>query len=269
MLLLIIGALAIGITLGLLGSGGSAITVPLLVYVLGHSGKTAIAESMAIVGLISFFAAIPYSNSKNIDWPSVVFFGIPGMVGTLIGAILGGWANESLQLVVFGVVLLIASAFMIRKAFFTPANENQEQSKSSPATKQSFSHFNRGKMIFEGLAVGVLTGFVGIGGGFLIVPALIILAKLPIRVAIGTSLVIIAAKSLVGFLKYQNVLDQMGLAVDWWSILTFATIGILASNIGTRLNSKLNQTRLKQAFAVFLVLMGFFVIAKESAGLLG
>lgn len=273
MLLLILGALAVGITLGLLGSGGSAITVPLLVYVLGHSGKTAIAESMAIVGLISFFAAIPYSKGKNVDWPSVVFFGIPGMAGTLVGAELGGWADESIQLVVFGAVLLLASGFMIRKAFFSPSDENVTDNHPPADTSEShrptFNRFDRAKMILEGLAVGVLTGFVGVGGGFLIVPALIILAKLPIRRAIGSSLVIIAAKSLVGFLKYQSVLSQMGLTIDWTSILIFAAIGVIAGNFGTRLNSKLDQKKLKQAFAIFLVLIGLFVIGKEAAGIFG
>jgi uncharacterized membrane protein YfcA len=119
-------------------------------------------------------------------------------------------------------------------------------------------------MAVEGLSVGVLTGFVGVGGGFLIVPALIVLAKLPIRVAIGTSLVIIAAKSVVGFFKYQSVLNAAGEAVDWWSILIFSAIGIVAGNVGMRINSKLNQKKLKQVFAIFLVAIGLFVIVRES-----
>ena len=260
MLTLIIGALVVGITMGLLGSGGSAITVPLLVYVVGHSGKASIAESMAIVGAISVFAAIPYARSSNVDWPSVIFFGIPGMLGTLVGAILGGWADESIQLVVFGIVLMLAAAFMIRKAWFQTQEQRIEQSTDQ---QHQFGIQDRVVMAIEGLAVGALTGFVGVGGGFLIVPALIALAKLPIRTAIGTSLAIIAAKSVVGFWKYQGVLSENGLSVDWWSILIFSIVGIVAGNLGSLVNKKLDQQRLKQVFAIFLVAIGLFVITKE------
>jgi uncharacterized membrane protein YfcA len=265
MLTLIIGALVVGITMGLLGSGGSAISVPLLVYVVGHDAKVSIAESLAIVGLIAFFAAIPYSKAKQVDWSSAVFFGIPGMAGTLIGAILGGLATGAMQLVVFGGVIVMAAGFMVRKAFFLksaracPLELIKDQAKS-------FGVFSRLKMITEGLLVGVLTGFVGVGGGFLIVPALMVLAKLPIRIAIGTSLVIIAAKSLVGFLKYQRVLSEQDLAVDWWTILIFTLVGVLASNFGSRVNAKLDQRLLNRVFAVFLVLIGLFVIIKECSG---
>ena len=116
MAIVIIGALIIGLTLGMLGSGGSAITVPILVYLVGHGTKESIAESMAIVGLISIFAAIPYAKSNQIDWRSVWFFGIPGMFGTLAGAWLGGIASEALQLVVFGGVLLAAAYSMLDKS---------------------------------------------------------------------------------------------------------------------------------------------------------
>jgi uncharacterized membrane protein YfcA len=266
MLTLIIGALVVGITMGLLGSGGSAISVPLLVYVLGHSAKVSIAESMAIVGLIAFFAAIPYSMAKQVDWPSVVFFGIPGMIGTFIGAILGGLATDSLQLIVFGFVIVLAAGFMVRKAFFLKADTSCPLEAMKERAK-SFGALSRLKMITEGLLVGVLTGFVGVGGGFLIVPALMAMAKLPIRMAIGTSLVIIAAKSLVGFLKYQRVLWEHDLSVDWWTILIFSVVGILASNLGSRVNAKLDQRLLNRVFAAFLVLIGLFVIIKECSGI--
>ena len=266
MLTLIPGALVVGIVMGLLGSGGSAISVPLLVYVIGHGAKVSIAESMAIVGLIAFFAAIPYSMARQVDWPSVVFFGIPGMLGTFLGAILGGLASDALQLTVFGVVILLAAVFMIRKAFVLKVQTGCPM-EAMKAKAESFNLFSRLKMITEGLLVGVLTGFVGVGGGFLIVPALMVLAKLPIRIAIGTSLVIIAAKSLVGFLKYQRVLQDDGLTVDWPTILVFSIVGILASNLGSRVNAKLNQRLLNQIFAVFLVLIGLYVIVREISGI--
>ena len=137
MLLIVIGALTIGLTLGMLGSGGSAITVPVLIYMVGHGAKESIAESMAIVGLISVAAAIPYAKSKQIDWRSVWCFGIPGMLGTLLGAWLGGIASESLQLLVFGVVLLAAAYSMLRRPSAGANEKNQEHAatRRSPVLK--------------------------------------------------------------------------------------------------------------------------------------
>ena len=267
MLTLIIGALVGGITMGLLGSGGSAITVPLLVYIVGHSGKASIAESMAIVGLNSVFAVIPHAKSDNVDWPSVIFFGIPGMAGTLLGAILGGWVDDSVQLFVFGIVLMLSAAFMVRKAWFQKPEMQIEQ--NTGPKRRSFGLDDRLLIATEGMAVGALTGFVGVGGGFLIVPALIALAKLPIRTAIGTSLAIIAAKSVVGFWKYQSVLSESNLSVDWRSIVVFSVVGIAAGNIGSRVNKRLDQHRLKQVFATFLIAIGLFVISRELMNLSG
>ena len=180
------GALLIGLTLGMLGSGGSAITVPVLVYLVGHGGKESIAESMAIVGLISIAAALPYARARQIDWRSVIFFGIPGMFGTFIGAWLGGLAAEALQLVVFGGILLLTAFVMLRKR---KGIELAEETDVEPHRSALW------KVALEGTVVGVVTGFVGVGGGFLIVPALVVLGNLPMRQAIGTSLVIIAIKS--------------------------------------------------------------------------
>lgn len=180
MTLVLIGALVIGLTLGMLGSGGSAITVPVLIYLVGHGAKESIAESMAIVGLISIAAAIPYAKAKLIDWRSVWFFGIPGMLGTLVGAWLGGLSTDALQLIVFGIVLLVAAYSMLR-----PARPESSPERADTTTSTSPIW----KIGIEGMIVGVITGFVGVGGGFLIVPALVLLANLPMRLAIGTSLV--------------------------------------------------------------------------------
>ena len=120
MTITIVGALLIGITLGLLGSGGSTITVPILVYLVGHDAKISIAESMAIVGLISAVGAITFARSKQVNWTSVMLFGIPAMFGTYVGAYLGGLSSDAVQLLVFGVVLLLAAGIMLRKAFGRP-----------------------------------------------------------------------------------------------------------------------------------------------------
>lgn len=259
MIIMLTGALIIGLTLGLLGSGGSAITVPVLVYLVGHGTKQSIAESMAIVGLISVAAAIPYAFSKQIDWRSVLYFGIPGMLGTLAGAWLGGLATAALQLIVFGGVLIAAAYVMFRNP---QPDENEDEERPEERERSPIW-----KIAIEGAVVGIVTGFVGVGGGFLIVPALVVFGKLPMRLAIGTSLVIIAAKAAVGFAKYQQYLLAHDLSVDVRTILTFVLIGAVGSLIGKLVNARLNQGILKKVFAVFLIVLGGFVIVNEAAKL--
>lgn len=262
MITILVGALLIGLTLGLLGSGGSTITVPVLVYLVGHTAKIAIAESMAIVGIISVFAAFPYIRSNQVDWKSVVYFGIPGVFGTLGGAWLGGLASDVVQLTVLGAVLLVAAVFMISQAF---GNGDTKMGSADPE-QPNLSII--AKTIPEGLAVGLLTGFVGVGGGFLIVPALIVMGKLSIRLAIGTSLIIIAGKSAVGFIKYQSFLVSHTLSVDWTTIAIFAFVGVIGSRVGQQLNNRLNEKALQKVFAIFLVGIGLFVLIREGSNLL-
>ena len=264
MLTVIIGAIIVGLILGLLGSGGSAIMVPILVYLVGHDAKISIAESMAIVGAISLAGAIPYARKKLIDWNSVALFGVPAMGGTFIGAWLGGLASDAVQLTVFGAVLLLSAGLMIRKAF----GQKQEVDEAEPSERPTVTLLRGLLIVLEGIVVGALTGFVGVGGGFLIVPALFILGKLPMRTAIATSLVIIVMKSLVGFLKYQQFLSAHDLSVDWTTITIFIGIGIGGCFVGQQLNSRLNQRALKQAFAIFLVFIGGFVMIREGSELL-
>lgn len=252
----IIGALLIGLTLGLLGSGGSAITVPVLIYLVGHDTKQSIAESMAIVGLISLAAVIPYARARQIDWHSVWSFGLPGMLGTFVGAWLGGVATEAIQLVVFGGVLVLAAYIMLRKG--APEQDAEEPLSRSPLWK----------IATEGAVVGVITGFVGVGGGFLIVPALVVLGGLPMRLAIGTSLVIISIKAAVGFAKYEQYLLAHDMTVDLGTVVLFVLLGIFGSFAGKSLNSKLSPQALRKAFALFLVVLGSFVIVNEGRKLI-
>ena len=255
--MIILGALIIGITLGLLGSGGSAITVPILVYLVGHAAKQSIAESMAIVGLISLAAAIPYAQSRQVDWRSVALFGVPGMLGTFAGAWLGGKSLPALQLFVFGVVLVLAAGFMLKVK--SKSTEKKPTSSHKPPSGLQIG--------IEGMLVGTLTGFVGVGGGFLIVPALVAFGKLPIRLAMGTSLVIIALSSSIGFLKYQHQLLQAGNSIDTATVTVFVVLGAVGSIVGKQLNARLNQNALKKGFAVFLLIIGALVIAQEGSKL--
>lgn len=257
---ILIGALLIGITLGLLGSGGSAITVPVLVYLVGHGAKESIAESMAIVGLISIAAAIPYARSKLIDWRSVWYFGVPGMIGTFAGAWLGGVASGAIQLIAFGTVLLLAAYSMLRKTEPTMLAAGEDANAPTIRSHQS----SIAVIALEGLAVGIVTGFVGVGGGFLIVPALVVFGGLPMRLAIGTSLAIIAAKAAIGFAKYEHYLVTHDLSADWNTILVFTLIGVAGSLVGKAINRRLDQHLLKRVFAVFLIGLGGFVLIHES-----
>ena len=247
MLYALLGAVAIGLVLGLLGSGGSILTVPVLVYLAGEPDKVAIAESLAIVGAIAAVGALPYARQKLVDWHSVLYFGVPGIAGTYGGAALSTYVSGAVQLALFAIVMLIAAVLMFRGGRTTDAD--------APAARQPLW-----KIAGEGLIVGVLTGLVGVGGGFLIVPALVLLGGLSMRLAVGTSLLIIAAKSAAGFWKYLDVLDGAGLHVDWRLIGLFAAIGIAGSFVGNALSHRVPQAQLKRGFAVFLVVMGAFIL---------
>lgn len=250
-----IGAVLIGLSLGLLGSGGSILTVPVLVYLAGVPGKVAIAESLAIVAVIALVGAVPYAWQRLVDVRSVLFFGLPGIVGTYGGAFLSQFVSGGVQLVLFAGVMLVAAALMFRSR---ERSEGEEAKRRHPAWQ----------IALEGLGVGVLTGLVGVGGGFVIVPALVLLGGLPMRLAVGTSLVIIALKSAAGFAKYLDVLGADGLSVDWKLIGVFAVIGVAGSMAGSRLGGYVPQATLKKGFAVFLVVMGVFVLWRELPGVL-
>lgn len=255
MVVTVIGALAVGLALGLLGSGGSILTVPVLVYLLHHDGKVAIAESLAIVGGIALAGAVPYGRAREIDWRSVVFFGLPGMAGTYGGAWVAKFVPAALQLTLFAGVMLFAAWTMFR--------DRKAESTPGPDARQPLW-----KIGLEGAAVGVVTGLVGVGGGFLIVPALVLFGGLPMRLAVGTSLVVIALKSFSGFFKYLGVLADLDKAVDWSTVGWFVGFGIAGTLAGHRIASKLNQDTLRRVFAVFLVVMGVFVLSQEAPKLL-
>lgn len=239
-----LGALAIGLSLGLLGSGGSILTVPVLLYFFDQPEKLAIAGSLAIVGIISLSGCLSYIRQGLIDWRSVILFGIPGMIGTYGGAYISQFVSGIVQLSLFALVMLLAAVFMLR-----PKKEQ---------TKQQVRHHV--KIIIDGLFVGILTGFVGVGGGFLIVPALVVLGGLTMHVAIGTSLCIIALKSASGFYKYLDVLDQQNLSLDWQVIAFVSCVGIVGSLLGNLISTRLPQAKLKRYFAYFLVPMAAWIL---------
>ncbi len=238
-----IGALLIGLSLGLMGSGGSILTVPVLVYLVHEPEKLAITESLAIVGCISLFGLLPHARKGLVDWRRFALFGLPGIVGTTLGATLSQSLSGSVQLTIFAVVMLLAAVMMFRPA----AKETAEPGAYSPVATSA-----------QGLGVGVLTGLVGVGGGFLIVPALVLLGKLPMKYAVGTSLAIITLNSFTGFAKH---LAQSNEPLHWPLMGLFAVIGVAGSYAGSRLSGSFNNAQLRRGFAVFLVCMGAYVLA--------
>ena len=249
-----LGALLVGLVLGLLGSGGSILTVPVLVYLVGEPNKLAIAESLGIVTLISLVGAMPFAYRGQVDWRSVGLFGAPGMAGAYLGAYLSKFMPGTLQLAIFAAVMLLAAMMMFRRTV--------------PGSRDDGVRVYW-KVMLDGLGVGVLTGLVGVGGGFLIVPALVLLGGLPMHLAIGTSLFIISIKSISGFVKYIDVLGEAGLSIHWDLVLIFSLIGIVGSFVGGRIGAYVPQARLKRGFAVFLVLMGIIILGQNVAAMLG
>ncbi len=244
--MLIFGALLVGLSLGLLGSGGSILTVPILVYGLGQGEKAAIAGSLAIVAGISALAAIPYAVQRQIAWRSVLLFGLPGMAGAWIGSRIAAGISGSVQLALFAVVMLVAAGFMLRRpSMIAPADRIPR-----PAWK----------VAIDGSAVGVLTGLVGVGGGFLIVPALVLLGGLPMSLAVGTSLVIIAGNATTGFFEHLATVRALGIALDSRTISTFITLGAIGALAGHTIGRRLPQAALRRVFAVFLLALGAYVL---------
>ena len=241
------GALALGLSLGFLGSGGSILAVPILVYLLGQEPKAAIAGSLAVVGSVAAVGAIEATSRRAVAWRAVALFGLAGMGGSALGALAGSVSRGAVQLAVFGLVMLAAASAMAWRRL--PAQPEADRvHRSAPA------------MVLDGLLVGLLTGYVGVGGGFLIVPALVLLGGLPMALATGTSLVVIVMNAATGFAG--QLLAHRGLAgtLDWPVLAGVATVGALGSVVGRRLAGRFDDRALRRIFAVALVLLALFIL---------
>jgi uncharacterized membrane protein YfcA len=258
-ILVLLGACAIGLSLGLMGSGGSILSVPVLVYLADQPEKVAIASSLVIVGFIALFSSLSCVRQNLVAWRTVVIFGVPSMVGTYAGAGLSVYLSGTTQLSIFAAVMLLASYFMLRRKTMIDAN-----------SQEKILHHKRDiyKIVMDGLVVGMVTGIVGVGGGFLIVPALVLLCGLTMRVAIATSLVIIALKSFSGFIKYVDVLEQTGFAIDWQVVTVMIVVGGLGSIFGGRMANRISHEKLKKMFGVFLSFMGTYILVSSAPQLL-
>lgn len=256
--MLILGVLLaalIGLSLGLLGGGGSILTVPIFVYVLGFGAKEAIAMSLAVVGATSLFGAVSHWRAGNVNVRVALIFGVVAMAGTYLGARLAVFFSGAAQLILFALVMLVAAFFMFRGPPVTA---------SARAEDTAIRDMPLALIVVEGIAVGVLTGLVGVGGGFLIVPALVLLGRLPMKQAVGTSLLVIAMKSAAGFYGYLGQVE-----VQWAFMTLFTAVAVSGIFAGTYLVRFVSQAQLKRAFAVFLLVMGGFILWQNRAVLVG
>ncbi len=256
-----ISSILIGVALGLIGGGGSILTVPVLVYLFSVDAVLATAYSLFIVGLTSAVGSVNYFRKGLVNVKTAVIFGIPSIIAVfatralIVPAIpsevfsIGNFVvTKSILLLLLFALLMIAASYSMIKKSKPETNKTQEHQK-----------FNYPLILVEGAVVGVLTGLVGAGGGFLIIPALVILSKLPMKEAVGTSLVIIAAKSLIGFFgEGDNVF------IDWIFLFKVSAFAIAGIFIGTALSKRVDGAQLKPAFGWFVLAMGLYILIKET-----
>lgn len=257
----LLGAGVVGVSLGLLGSGGAILTVPILVYLVGHNEKTAIAESLAIVGVIALAGAIRAATQRRVDFRSAMLLALPGIVGTFVGAMLARWVPGAVQLLLLALLMLTAAVLMFRSGR-RPLTDLDAS--IAPERRPPDSGRTMGIILAQGFGLGLATGLVGVGGGFLIVPVLVLLRRLSMPIAVGTSLAIIAVNSAVGFVKYITLLRGHGVEVDWGVIGMFAALGVAGSLVGNALSGRIPKQTLKQVFAVFLIVMAAYIVYRQA-----
>ena len=257
-----IAALLIGLVLGLIGGGGSILTVPVFVYLLGIDPVQATAYSLFVVGLTALFGAFRNMKKGTIDYSVALYFAVPAFIAVYIARKFAIpaipetlYSLDSFEItkdlaimVFFALIMLLAAVSMIR---------NKKADGEAP--KKEVKNKNLW-VVAEGLGVGFVTGIVGAGGGFLIIPALVLLAGLPMKKAVATSLLIIAVKSLIGFVG-----DVQNLSIDWIFLLKFSAFSIVGIFIGVGLNKWIDGKKLKSAFGWFILIMAVFIIYKELA----
>jgi len=229
-------ALLIGLALGSLGGGGAILTVPVLVYALGYAARPAVAASLLVVGLTSLVGALVHWRLGNVRLPAAALFGALAMGGAFAGARLSVFMSGAGQLVLLAFVMVAAGVSMLRRRH----DQNED---GLPRTTPGLA-----MLAPVALAVGVLTGLVGVGGGFLVVPALVVLARIPLREAIGTSLAVIALNSAAGFAGYLGTVS-----VDWGFLTGFAATAIVGALAGAALTRVVPVAALRQSFAMLLL----------------
>lgn len=261
-------AVVAGVSLGLIGSGGSILTVPILVYLMGVPPTLATAYSLFVVGTSALFGCSSYWRKGLVSLSTAVNFAIPAFVAVyatrrwLLPAMpevlfaIGDWSfsKEMGIMVLFALLMGVSAISMLRKKF--PSEGTAEAEAAAPPEQNTT---NYALIALEGAVVGCLTGMVGAGGGFLIIPALVLLVRLPMKVAVGTSLLIIAVKSLIGFVGDV----QAGQAIDWSLLLPFTGMMVGGILLGGRLSNAVSGQQLKKGFGYFVLVMAAYILIRE------
>lgn len=247
-LIAIIAALSMGFVLGLLGGGGSIMAVPILVFLVGLGDKAGIATSLLVVGATSAIAAISHARAGNVAWRTGAVFGAFAMAGAYLGGRLAQLVSGELLIAGFALIMLIAATLMLRGGKKRLDAPEQKTDSVVPFTK----------LIPMGLGVGLLTGLVGAGGGFVIVPALVVFAGLPMRQAIGTSLAVIALNSFAGFAGYIGHIE-----IDYALAGGFVAASVIGSFLGAATSRRVDARRLRTGFAYFVLIAGTFILGEQ------
>jgi len=257
-----IGALLVGIVLGLIGGGGSILTVPILVYLFGLNPLIATAYSLFVVGITSVIGAIQNFKKGMVDIRTAIVFAIPAFIAVYIAR---SFIVPRIPQVMFTVgrfevtntvfIMILFAAVMFFAGFSMIKNKTKQKEQFSPTEDITY---NYPLIAIEGILVGLLTGIVGAGGGFLIIPVLVLLVKIPVKKAIGTSLLIIAVKSLIGFLG-----DVTNPELDWLFLIIFTGLSIIGIVIGVYISKYISGEKLKKGFGYFTIIMALYIIYKE------
>ncbi|HSA56632.1 MAG TPA: sulfite exporter TauE/SafE family protein [Gemmatimonadaceae bacterium] len=244
-------ALVVGVVLGLLGGGGSILALPIFLYVFGAAPEPAIAMSLAVVGMSAFVGFAAHLQQQSVNLRVGVPFGLCAMVSAFLTARLARHVPDTLQLALFAVFAFSAAAVMLRDSLRPAWMRVGESPTAEPP------HFTA-LVGLEALGVGALTALIGAGGGFVIVPALVYLARVPLKPAVGSSLLIITLNALAAFLGYLGRVP-----ITWSLVLPFTAVAAVGAMLGTRLNRRLPQYRIKQAFALLILVLGTYLIVRE------
>ena len=242
-------AAVIGLSLGLMGGGGSILTVPVFVYVLGYDAKLSIAMSLPVVGVTSLIGAVAHWRAGNVRLDTAALFGIAAMIAAYAGARLARFLTGAVQLSLLAAIMVVAAISMFLNARRSPSATNESRNGRAASLQL---------LIPVALVVGLITGVVGIGGGFLIVPALVLLGGVPMKQAVGTSLLVIAMNCASGFAGYMGRVE-----IPWAFVLSFIAVAAFGILVGTALARRVPQRALKQGFAVFLVVMGALILVQN------
>lgn len=243
-------SIVIGLSLGVLGGGGSILTVPILVYVAGFEPKEAIAASLFVVGVTSAVSVISHARGGRVKWRTGLIFGAAGMAGAFGGGLLGGHIPGEILLLAFALMMIATSIAMLR---------GRRTKTGADGKPQDHGDFPLFRIILDGAVVGLVTGLVGAGGGFLVVPALALLGGLPMSIAVGTSLVVIAMKSFAGLAGYLTSVH-----LDWGVTLAVTGAAVVGTLIGSQLAGRIPEVALRKAFGWFVLAMGAFVLIQQA-----